>query len=73
MLGRASSLICGCHSPLGGRVCSPLVGVEAPRSGSKLHSEIGGTGLLPLGKEPPSVLLQELFTGTCDSVMLPAT
>ena len=29
MLGRASSLVCRCHSPIGDRVCSPVVAVEA--------------------------------------------
>ena len=36
MLGRASCLLCGCHSSVKGRVCSPVVGTEAPRLGSKL-------------------------------------
>ena len=30
-LGGASSLLCGCHSPFGGGVCSPVFGVEALR------------------------------------------
>ena len=29
MLGGASSLLCGSHYPVGGRFCSPVVGVEA--------------------------------------------
>ena len=31
MLTRASSLLCGCHSPVRGRVCSPVAGVETPK------------------------------------------
>lgn len=31
-------------APLGVRVCSPVVGVEAPRPGSELQGEGGGTG-----------------------------
>ena len=58
MLGRASSLLCGCHSPVRGRVCSPVVRVEAPRSGSKLQCEVGGTGALSLGKELLCILPQ---------------
>ena len=65
MLNGASSLLCGCHIPVGGRVCSPAVGVEAPRSGSKLQYEVGGTGALPLGEEPLSIPLQELSTRKC--------
>ena len=34
MWGGASSLPCGCHHPLQGWVCSPVVTVEAPRSSS---------------------------------------
>ena len=64
MLGRASSLLCGCHSPIESRVCLPVVGVEAPRSSSKLHCEVGGTGALPLGKELLHIPLQGLSTGT---------
>lgn len=59
MLSRASSLLCGCHSPDGRRVSSPVVGVETPRSGSKLHCQLGGTRVLPLGEKPLSILLQE--------------
>ena len=36
MLSEASSLLCGCHSPVGTRDCSLVVGVEAPRSVSEL-------------------------------------
>ena len=31
MLGRASSVLCGCHSAVRSGVCSPVVGVEALR------------------------------------------
>ena len=31
MLGGSSSLLCGCHSPVEGEVCSLVVGVEALR------------------------------------------
>ena len=31
MWGEAFSLLCGCHSPFSGRVCSPVVGIEAHR------------------------------------------
>ena len=54
----------GCHIPVGGRVGSPIVGVEAPRIGSKLWCEISWTGALSLGKELLSIPLQELFTKT---------
>ena len=37
--GEASSLFHSCHSPFRGRVCSPVVGVEAPRSSFKLWCE----------------------------------
>ena len=50
MLGRASTLLYGCHSPVRGRVCFPVVAVEVPRSSSKLWCEVGGTGALLLGK-----------------------
>ena len=66
-------MLCGCHSPVRGSVCSPIVGVEATRSGSKLCYEVAGTGAYPLGKKQLHVLPQELSTGTCDSVMLSAT
>ena len=65
MLSRASSLLCGCHSPVRGKVCSPDVRVEAPRSVSELWCEVGGTQTLPLGDEPLSIPLQELSTGKC--------
>ena len=32
VLDRASSLLCGCHSPVRGGVCSPVLGLEALRS-----------------------------------------
>ena len=57
--------VCGCHNPLRGRVCSPVVGVEAPRSVSELWYKVGGTGVLLLGEETLSIPLQELSTGKC--------
>lgn len=60
MLNGASPLLCGCHIPVRGRVCSPVAGVEAPRFGSKLQYEVGGIGVLLLGEELLSVPLQEL-------------
>ena len=65
MLGRASSLLCGCHSPIGGRVCTPVVGEEAPRSSSKLWCEVVRTGALLLGKGPLHIPPQDLSTGMC--------
>ena len=73
MLGGASCLLCGCHILVGGRVCSPVVGVETTRSSSKLPCVVSGTGALPLGKDPLHIPLQELSMGMCDSVTLPAT
>ena len=60
MLSRASSLLFGHHSPVRGRVCSPVVGVEATTSVSELQCGIGRTGALPLGEEPLSIPLQRL-------------
>ena len=37
ILNTASSLLCGCHCPVRGRICSLAVGVEAPRFVSELH------------------------------------
>ena len=65
MLDRASSLLHGCHSPFGGRVCSLVFGVEVPRSSFKLRCEVGVIGVLLLGKEPLCVPLQELSSKTC--------
>ena len=73
ILSRASSLLCGCHSPVGDRVCSPVVGVEAPRYISKLlQCEIGKTGVLPLGEKPLPIPPQELFARRAP-VVLPVT
>lgn len=44
MLGKVSSSFCGCHRSVGVRVGSP-VGMEAPRSGSKLQCGVSGTGV----------------------------
>ena len=70
ILGRTSLLLCGCHSPVGGRVCSRVVAVEASRSGSKLQCEVGGTGAFSLGKEPLHITPWGLSTrdvGFCDA------
>lgn len=57
-LSRASALLCGCHSHVGGQVCSPVVGTDAPRFISELLFEVGETGALLLGEKPLSVPLQ---------------
>ena len=62
MLSKASSLLCDCHSPVWDRVCSSVVGVEAPRSGFNLQCEVRGTGTLPLGEESLSIPPQGLST-----------
>ena len=64
MLGRAFSLLCGCHSPVGGRVYSPVVDIEAPWSVSELQCEMGGTGALLLGKSH-SILLPRICPLGC--------
>ena len=61
----ASSLLCGCRSPVGGGVCSLDIGVEAPRSLSKLQCAVGGIGALLLKEKPLSVPPPELFTREC--------
>ena len=65
MLSGASSLFYGCQSPVGGRICSPVVGVDAPRSTSELRCEVGRSGTLPLGEELLSIPPQELSTREC--------
>ena len=50
LLDEASYLLCGCHSLFGGRICSPVVEVEAPWSVFELQCEIGGTEALLLGR-----------------------
>lgn len=68
-LSRASSLLCACHSPVGGRVCSPNVGAKAHRSVSEPWCEVGSTGTLLLGDEslsiPPQVVSTEKCTVWC--------
>ena len=74
MLGGAASLLYACHSPVGGRVCSPIVGVKNPRSGFKLHCEVGRSGVLLLGKKPLCIPPQGLSTGDmqfCDAAHHP--
>ena len=65
MLSGASSLLCGCHSPVGSSVYPLVVGVETLRSVSDVWCEIGGIGALPLREEPLSVPLPELSTVKC--------
>ena len=65
MLSRASTWLCGCHSAVRGRVCSLVVGAEAPSSVSELWCEVGGIEVLPLGEEPLNIPLLELATGEC--------
>ena len=65
ILSRASSSLCGCQSPVWDRVCSPVVGVEAPRSISELWCEVGGTGTLLLREELLCIPPQELSTERC--------
>ena len=62
MLSRASSLLCGCQSSVRSRICSPVVGADAPRSVYELQCGVGVTGALPLGEESLITLLQELST-----------
>ena len=61
MPSRASSLLCVCHSPVGGRVCSPLVGVEAHRSVCELWCEVAGESL----SIPPQAVSTENCTLWC--------
>ena len=65
MLDGASSLLWGCHDPIGGRVYSQNIVVEVPRSSSKLQCEVGGTGVLMLEKELLRIPPQELVPGSC--------
>ena len=62
ILSGTSSLLCGCHCPVKGRVCCLVVGMEAPRCISELKYEVGAIGILPLREEPLSIPLPELFT-----------
>ena len=63
------SLPCHCHCPVRGRVCSLVVGVEAPNPFlsrvSELQYEIGRIGVYPLGKEPLGIPLPEMFPSEC--------
>lgn len=59
ILSRVSFLIYGYHRPVEGRMYSP-VGVEAPKSGSKLHCEVGRIGEPSLGKEGLHIPSQSL-------------
>lgn len=62
MLSRASSLCCGCQSSVRSRICSPVVGADAPRSVYELQCGVGVTGALPLGEESLIIPPQELST-----------
>ena len=55
-------MFCDCHSPVKGRACSPVIGVEAPRSISELWCEVGRTRALLLGDKPLSSPHLELST-----------
>ena len=59
MLSRVLSLLCDFHSPVQGRICSPVVGVEAPAL-SLICSVSRWDGVLQLGEEPVSIPSQEL-------------
>jgi hypothetical protein len=61
-----SSLLCDCHCPVKGRVCSLVVGVKAPGLIlSCIVSSQDWIGVLPLGEGLVSIPLPELFTGEC--------
>ena len=59
MLSRTSSLLCGCQSSVRSRICSPVVGGEAPAL-SLICSVSRWDGVLQLGEEPVSIPSQEL-------------
>ena len=50
ILTRASSLLCGCHCVVRGRVSSLVVGVQAPRFVSELQYEVGRIEMLLAGR-----------------------
>ena len=62
MLSRASCLLCNCHSPVGDKVCFPVIAVEAPKLVSELWYEVGGNGVLLLGVQPLCMPPQKLST-----------
>lgn len=78
-LGTVSTLLCGCHSPVGGKVCALAVGVEALRSVSELQlwSVVGGRCGWSSWREPtehpssgaacPAVSRAALPVTRCDS------
>lgn len=53
------------HSSVRGRICSPVFGVDTPRSVSELWYEVDGTGVLLLGGEVVSIPPQKLSAGKC--------
>ena len=53
------------HSSVRGRICSPVFGVDTPRSVSELWYEVDGTGVLLLGGEVVSIPPQKLSSGNC--------
>lgn len=67
MWSGAFSLLRVCRSPVGDRVYSLVIGVEAPRSFlsrvSELCCEVGRVGALAPGEEPLSIPLRELSSG----------
>ena len=65
ILSGAYPLLCGCHCPVRGGVCSLAVGVEAPRSVSDPQCEVGRIGALPLWEKSLSCPPLELFTCEC--------
>lgn len=65
MVNGAPSLLCGCHRPLSGRVYSPVVGIDTPRSIFELWFKAGETEAFLLGDEPRSISPQELSSGMC--------
>lgn len=65
MLMKSSSLLFGCYSTVRGRVCSLVVGVDAPRSISDLWCEVYRIGALLLGEEPLSTPPQEVSNEKC--------
>lgn len=48
---------------VGGRVCSPVAGIQAPKSIGELYCEVVRTGVVLPGEELLSVPLQELCIG----------
>lgn len=62
-IGRAFSLLCGWHSTVRAKVYFLAVGVEDPRSSSKLHHEVGGSGSLSLERSHCVLLPRSCLLG----------